>query len=1521
MEVMKRSAWSGSWLLLVLLLLTLQHAPEVTGQGPRAERPRSVLSRGKGPATYWVTFSKVIRAGMKLPVTVGLASPTVSSDVSVKLMNKSANIVAEAPLTTVKGGSSIIHLDLPNHMDTSYRSKYVLHVSGSGEVKFNQSLQLRAEAKSFSIFVQTDKAKYKPGQTVKFRVLAMNPNLTIRVDPMDIFVRDANNNAMKMWRQVKGVHGTGVVEKTFPTSKYASQGDWEIAVTVMGQTETKKFTIEEYVLPKFEAALEMPHVVHTSESALKGKVLAKYTFGKPLTKATATVTVKMPYFYRKNKNISQPMLTTSGRLDKNGEFPFSFFKTQLLGLVRRNNNIKRTRTLTEKDLNYQQFVVVVNVTDVQSMKSMSAEQKVRFTGQKVKIKFLSSTPKTYKAGLRFPAQVRITKFDDSLFENFQDIEVTFNFTCEHVTYYNMTLVREPEEDDKGEEKEKKKVVIPETRMRTETHVLTVVSKRLTANGYLAVDVDVPSNASMLNIVVKVLGEEMFHSAGQSESPSQNYVQIQAQEDNPKAGHETTVNIVTTEPVKRLIYQVLTKGMLVEEAEAEAVDEHRRNFTATFRVTVNMAPDCRVLAFYFRPDGEVVVDSLTVKIDTSSRRMMNVSFNKREVKPGEQVDMTVRTRPNSVVFLLSVDKSVKLLKSGNDITKDMVDEELLRYGYGSGFHSFWPLMRICGWPFPSLSKDADGVFMEARVAMLTDGYIHKKETAQISFMLKGTGPTRGIAGESTEESEADNTVERVRKFFPETWLFDAVLVGSDGKHVLSKTAPDTITTWLTSAFSVHPEYGLSVIPQPAELTTFRKLFVSLDLPYSAIRGEDLCMKAFAFNYYDRVASMRITMDYNAGIGNTRLVREQGSQIREYSYPRRTTHRIGKVFPNEVVPSTFCFTPLSLGNIPIRINLTATGLSGDGVERILKVKAEGQPRSITTSVVLDMDDKAEFTEVVPIKFPDNVVQGSNRITVAIAADLLSPVFDNLDDLLRMPYGCGEQNMLYFAPMVFVIDVQQRTNTYTPEVAEKAENYMLTGYQKELTYKHSDGSYSAFGQRPNSTESGSMWLTAFVTKCFAQAMALNAEVISVDEKVFKESVMWMVSQQTDIGSFPEPGKVFNKNMQGGSAEGEALTAYVLIALAETNRTAFNKMSEGERKNLDEVIVKGRSYLEQKLHLLTDSYDLCIVTYALHLTRSALADDAFKLLEAKAVKGDTLTTHWERIPEKKSEHLYWQRKTAAINIEMTAYSLLTYVMRNMTAKAMPIVRWMTQQRGPQGGFISTQDTVIGLQALAQVAVEIYQPHFSPINVSVHWGTDGMRNITLDDNNKQLLHKMELPVESITEVTIKARPKVPGNFSGMALAEVIQDYNEAQKNTSESKSDIYWMKIGVIIMDNHLLVLNASRVDGKEGGMTVVEVNLPTGYAVDQQDGLYNVDGTSMVQAESDSLFVLYYVEMGMQVMNATLPLINSYGQPVNTKSNVIRMYDYYESGGGQELIVDFDVDFPTSICSSQSEFGSCDW
>ena len=92
-----------------------------------------------------------------------------------------------------------------------------------------------------------------------------------------------------------------------------------------------------------------------------------------------------------------------------------------------------------------------------------------------------------------------------------------------------------------------------------------------------------------------------------------------------------------------------------------------------------------------------------------------------------------------------------------------------------------------------------------------------------------------------------------------------------------------------------------------------------------------------------------------------------------------------------------------------------------------------------------------------------------------DILSQSMTGLERLIRMPYGCGEQNMVAFVPNIVALKYLNCTNQVNDELREKALLHMETGYQKELTYKHHDGSYSAFG---SNDRSGSLWYVCFST-----------------------------------------------------------------------------------------------------------------------------------------------------------------------------------------------------------------------------------------------------------------------------------------------------------------------------------------------------------------------------------------------------------------------------------------------------------
>ena len=62
--------------------------------------------------------------------------------------------------------------------------------------------------------------------------------------------------------------------------------------------------------------------------------------------------------------------------------------------------------------------------------------------------------------------------------------------------------------------------------------------------------------------------------------------------------------------------------------------------------------------------------------------------------------------------------------------------------------------------------------------------------------------------------------------------------------------------------------------------------------------------------------------------------------------------------------------------------------------------------------------------------------------LEGDVMGPALKNLDGLLAMPYGCGEQNMAKFAPNIYILDYLTRTDQATQNIKNEALHYMNSG-----------------------------------------------------------------------------------------------------------------------------------------------------------------------------------------------------------------------------------------------------------------------------------------------------------------------------------------------------------------------------------------------------------------------------------------------------------------------------------------------
>ena len=62
--------------------------------------------------------------------------------------------------------------------------------------------------------------------------------------------------------------------------------------------------------------------------------------------------------------------------------------------------------------------------------------------------------------------------------------------------------------------------------------------------------------------------------------------------------------------------------------------------------------------------------------------------------------------------------------------------------------------------------------------------------------------------------------------------------------------------------------------------------------------------------------------------------------------------------------------------------------------------------------------------------------------ITGDILGPALSNLDHLVRMPTGCGEQNMVRFVPNILVLDYLTSTRTLDEKIKMAAIENMEAG-----------------------------------------------------------------------------------------------------------------------------------------------------------------------------------------------------------------------------------------------------------------------------------------------------------------------------------------------------------------------------------------------------------------------------------------------------------------------------------------------
>ncbi|KAK2846829.1 hypothetical protein Q5P01_009828 [Channa striata] len=1308
-----------------------------------------------------------------------------------------------------------------------------------------------------------DKPIYLPGQTVHFRVVTLDTSFR----PVNqlynlIEIEDPTDNRIGQW--LNETSNSKILQLSYSLNSEAREGTYQIIVSVGGDKVFHNFKVEKYVLPKFEVKIDAPDEVSIGQDGIKAEVCAKYTYGQPVP---GSVTAEMCRPFQLYAILEEALASTSTchketkQTDKKGCATFIFSMS--------------TFTKIDQKVLLDELTLQASVEEEGTGISHQQQKKTRISHSVGKLTFID-TPKVYHKGSNVEGKVK-------------------------AVYYNNTpIAHMPVYLFEGERWS------PRHLLNLTTDSDGVATFSISTDDYSGdIKLHVANTPTREYPVYRTAyyetGEHRLSLAQQVSSDAKTVSSLEVKQKDKPLSCDTEEEIFIQYTIVGesqgsvdVIYLVLSRGAIALQGhkQVEIQDKSVNEGEVSFKLNVSpeMAPDVQVVAYAVLPSDTVIAKTADFSTEKCFGHKVSLEFSPSSAVPGEETTMQVTADPDSLCGVSAVDQSVLIKEPGKTLDADKIFNLLpvrkvsyIPYEVQDSEECLTVRTKRYIMPYPGNGEgdDVHTVFQNVGLKMVTNLFIQmppclnfkgiQYHRGRYGFpyyksspdLVRGerlvglAGPPIGAAGVAYA-SAPPQPVVTVRTFFPETWIWDLVEVGESGTTDVSFKVPDTITTWETEAFCLSPQ-GFGLAPRK-EIKVFQPFFLGLTLPYSIIRGEHFELKATVFNYLTSCIMVSVTPVPSSDYTLTPLSDDQytsclcGNDRKTVSW-KMAPSVLGRV--NVSVTAEAVTSHVSCDNevvsVPDRGRI-------DVVTKSLVVKAEGTEMTKNYNWLLCPKEEA-LTENIELQLPENVIDGSARASISVLGDILGRALQNLDGLLQMPYGCGEQNMALLAPNIYILQYLKNTDQLTPAISEKATNFLVSGYQRQLNYKDHEGAYSTFGSGPGNT-----WLTAFVLRTFAKAQSF----IYIDPTKLEQSKTWLEGKQRENGCFEQSGKLFNNRMKGGVSDEVTLSAYITAAFLEMNNSVD-----------DPVITKSLSCLRESINNHSNTYATALLAYVF-----TLAGD----METRA----HLLQHLDTVALDEGGFLHWSQTatetSASLSVEISSYVLLAKLGASPTVEDLGyssrIVRWLTGQQNYYGGFSSTQDTVVALQALARYATLVFSPEGSS-TVTVQ-SPSGQLTFDVNQDNKLLYQE-----KMLQDVTGEFSLEVKG--SACASIQISLHYN------IPTPTDVNTLSVEVkpeadcaSESQRPKLTLNLKSIySGKEKStnMVILDIKMLSGF-VPHPESLKSLQRALLVdRVELKEDHVLVYI----RELEKNVPIYHSLELvqevPVQSlKPAVVQIYDYYQ-------------------------------
>nr|XP_009936164.1 PREDICTED: alpha-2-macroglobulin-like protein 1 [Opisthocomus hoazin] len=903
-----------------------------------------------------------------------------------------------------------------------------LIITGEG-ISIEEKKKVLIRKASSGTFIQTDKPIYQPGQTVKFRIVTLDEEFIALNDSISLFLQDPKNNRIEQWLNV--VPQDGIADLSFQLSDEPLPGTYVINVT--SAKAYGSFSVEEHVLPKFEVIFEAPDQIYALDKTFPLRVCGRYTYGRGVQGMVhVSLCQKIAAFL---PSASKPDLCQefNNQTDETGCF---FTNVSLSSFSR--------------DFRYYQDSIAAEASLVEDGTEIHVNASHKLIISKIGGTALFDDMKSYyHTGEMYTGKIKVIDHQGKALQHKEVLLV--------VSY--------------GEQQFKQKYITGDSGTASfslNTTAWNSTSASLEAS-VLYQDLDKEPGTVDLNY------QRASHFIRPFYSTSRSFLSIVRVPETIPCGKKQAVQVdfrIYEEDLehgpKRVIFSYFVTGKrgIVHAGQKTAWVGLPRMLKGFFYIPLTFsliyAPAPRLVVYVIFPNGKIIADSAVFSVAMCFRNKVELGFSTSKTLPDSEVGLHLRAAPGSTCAVWAVDQSVLLLKPGEELSSSLV------YGlFPFAYDSRYPRQvseddHSCVFP-NSDEPDVYTAFMEMGLKIISNTNIRKprvcpttpstttlQETAMFTSrpMLMFAQPHKTYDAEHLTTpthqpamfSHVSSAEEKVHKHFPKTWIWDMYSVGPSGNMSVTVTVPNTITEWKAGMFCTGRNgFGLAPI---SSLLVFKPFFVELTLPSSVIQGETFILKATVFSYLQQCMKMQVTLEESAHF-----------QLK----PCKGCVDSSCLCANEAKTFQWNVTAEQLGLMNITLSTEAVATEELCGEEIPFVPNQGQKDTITKFLLVRPEgvlvEKAHSSilcpkkgnpaqESVSLMLPRNVVEGSVRATVSVTGDLMGTALQNLDHLVQMPHGCGEQNMVLFAPIVYVLQYLEKTRQLTPGIKERAAGFLRNG-----------------------------------------------------------------------------------------------------------------------------------------------------------------------------------------------------------------------------------------------------------------------------------------------------------------------------------------------------------------------------------------------------------------------------------------------------------------------------------------------